>query len=84
MNSRNFERQEGHENPVTKWPFKSSTIKANNISLGKIRLNPSQIDKLGQKTDDIFIWDNDKALSAIEDTAEAMQKAGFNELEFRG
>ena len=54
------------QNPTNDWPFRSSTITANKVTMGKFKLSQSQISKLGKK-DERYLW-NDQGTSAIEST----------------
>ncbi len=49
IDSSGFKVREGHENPG-QMPYKGSTLKANNVTLGAFRLSPSLISKISGAT----------------------------------
>ena len=55
---------------------------ANNVTMGKFRLNQTQIAMLGKK-DEMYQWDDDGE-NAISSTAGTMASAGFSNLVLRG
>ena len=66
------------KNPANSWPFKSETFSAQNITVGKYRLNEAQVYKLGQAEMNIE-WD-DEGEQAIANTKDAMAQSGFSTL----
>ena len=52
INSDNFDNRR-MRNPSNKWPFKSEVFTAQNVTLGKYRLNSGQIGMLGHNVKSI-------------------------------
>lgn len=48
IDSTKFHDFSGHQNPSNAWPFRSRTFEASTIMLGKFRLRPDQILRLGR------------------------------------
>lgn len=76
-----FHEAHNHRNPNNRWPFYSSTVEANNITLGGFRLDYNQIKVLG-KTSTELTWE-DSGAQAIKMTSENMQQCGFSQFEYR-
>ena len=70
------------QNPSNTWPFRSETLSAQNVTMGKFRLNAAQIGMLGKREENIP-WD-DEGEQAIANTEAAMAEAGFSTLVLRG
>ena len=60
----------GHDNPGNAWPFETVTQSAQNVTMGKFRLNSGQVAKLGQRDED-YEWE-DEGENAIAMTADAL------------
>ena len=53
INSDNFDNQDMRVNPSNAWPFKSETLTAQNVMVGKFRLNSTQITRLGMQQEQV-------------------------------
>ena len=48
-------------NPENAWPFKSETLTAQNVMVGKFRLNSAQITRLGMQQQPVAFEDDGEA-----------------------
>ena len=69
-------------NPSNAWPFKSETLTAQNVTVGKFRLNSAQITRLGMQQSPVAFEDDGEA--AIAQTKSAMFEYDFATLQRRG
>ena len=74
IDSSNFDNKE-MQNPSNTWPFRSETLPAQNVTMGKYRLNAAQIAMLGKREESVS-WEDDGE-TAISNTADVMTEAGF-------
>ena len=81
IDSSNFDNKE-MQNPSNTWPFKSETLPAQNVTMGKYRLNAAQIAMLGKREESVS-WEDDGE-TAINNTADVMTEAGFAAFQMRG
>lgn len=81
IESSNFHESD-KKNPSNTWPFKSETQSAQNVTIGKFRLAPAMVERLGEKTIPME-WE-DEGANAISSTADAMAENGFAPLQLRG
>ena len=65
INSDNFKNKK-MKNPRNAWPFMTKTLTAQNVTLGKFRLNSAQVGMLGHKMEKIT-WE-DEGEKAIANT----------------
>lgn len=82
ISSSNFDDQDGHENPSNEWPFKSETIDAQTVTMGKFRLNSTQVKTLGGQRDESLEFENDGE-DVINTTADALAAKEFANFELR-
>ena len=75
-------RESGYENPTNEWPFQTMTQSAQNVTMGKFRLNASQVERLGQKNED-YEWE-DEGENAIAMTVDQLSQNGFTQFTKRG
>ena len=82
IDSASFHEQAGHENPSASWPFVSETITAQNVTIGKFRLNHAQISRLGTEAR-VFNFKDDGA-AAIEETLSPLEQNNFAAFAVKG
>ena len=56
IDSSNFVER-SKKNPTNTWPFKSETFTAQTVTMGKFRLGPAQVARLGRK-DEMYQWED--------------------------
>ena len=66
-----FHERDGHENPSNQWPFRSRTIQASNVWLGKYKLTANQIVRLGYESTQKVDIEEDRGLAAINQSWES-------------
>ena len=75
IDSSGFKEQD-KQNPPNAWPFQTETMTAQNVTMGKFRLNNTQVAMLG-KRDEVYQWE-DEGASAINATADTMANCGMS------
>ena len=75
-------RQRDKVNPMNNWPFRTETFQAQNLMLGKFKLNPVHCASLGLNNTQ-YHW-KDNGQSAIEATRAIMQKSHYSAFKLRG
>jgi len=55
IDSQNF-KNPGFDNPPCNWPYRSCRLEGDEVMLGKYKLNPSQVARLGSATQECVTW----------------------------
>ena len=82
INSDHFDNEDMRQNPSNDWPFRTETLSAQNVTIGKFRLNAQQISCLGMNQETIQFEDDGE--QAIANTEGTMAEKGFATLVRRG